>query len=424
MRIQRVQSYLMSYALPEPLTLKFFGGERTILKRDAMLIRVDLENGLTGWAPGPGSERAHHVIQNFVGPFLEGRMLADIDALRVQFFGTPAGAPEHRNPYCAVEVALYDVLGKAHGFAMSEILGGRVRDRIRLYSSAGMYQPPQSYADEAARFSELGFSAYKFRPALGPQGDLDTVERMRANVPNGFELMVDAHSWWRMGDRSYNRETIHRLARQFAESEIYWLEEPFPPDDHAAYQALRDLEYVPIATGEHEPDENGYLDLIRSRASDYIQMDVCCQGGFTMGRRIFSEIGRAGLKFAFHSWGTALEVLAAAHLGVCWPESVVEWLEYPIYTTSRVQSMYPFPLAAEILAEPLEIRQGELIVPSAPGLGIAINEKVIERYPWLPGPWSIFRLESPPETYAITSDHSVKWADGENSAGHAGNTNA
>ena len=89
---------------------------------------------------------------------------------------------------------------------------------------------------------------------------------------------------------------------------------------------------------------------------DYVQMDVCCQGGFAMARRLFGEIAHEGLKFAFHSWGTALEVLAAAHLGICWPEMVVEWLEYPCYSNEVRAGMYPFPLAEEIFKEPLEIR--------------------------------------------------------------------
>ena len=138
-------------------------------------------------------------------------------------------------------------------------------------------------------------------------------------------------------------------------------------------------------------------------------MDVCCQGGYAMARRLFSEIAHEGLKFAFHSWGTALEVLAAAHLGICWPEMVVEWLEYPCYSSELRQGMYPFPLAEEIFKEPLEIDHGDLIVPRKPGLGVEINESIIDRYPWIPGPWSYFRIDSPPETLAVTSDHSVKW---------------
>ena len=118
-----------------------------------------------------------------------------------------------------------------------------------------------------------------------------------------------------------------------------------------------------------------------------------------------------GVRFAFHSWGTDLEVLAAAHLGVCWDADVVEWLEYPCYSGDGRPGMYPFPLATEILSEPLPIEAGELVVPSGPGLGIDVDEGVIERYPYLPGPWSEFRIDSPPTVIAVTGDHSVKWVE-------------
>ena len=75
--------------------------------------------------------------------------------------------------------------------------------------------------------------------------------------------------------------------------------------------------------------------------------------------------------------------------------------------------MYPFPLAAEILTQPLEIHNGELVVPKTPGLGIEVDESVVERYPFIPGPWSFFRLDSPAETIAVTGDHSVKWVEGQ-----------
>jgi L-alanine-DL-glutamate epimerase-like enolase superfamily enzyme len=408
MKILRVQSFLMSCPLPEPLHLPFYGGERVILKRDAMLIRVDANNGLSGFAPGPGSERAQNAIRTVIRPFLEGRTLADTDALRVQFTDAMAhGDPAMVKIYCAVEIALFDLLGKAYGVPVSEIAGGRVRDRIRLYGSAGMYMRPEQYAEEADIVASLGFPAYKMRPGIGPEQDLKAVQLVREALGAGLGLMVDAHTWWRMGDRSYSHRQVHDLAQAMAKEEIVWLEEPLPPEDHDAYRRLREEEIVPIASGEHESEEKGFFDLILMNSVDYVQMDVVCQGGFTMARRIFGEIEREGLRFAFHSWGTLLEVAAAAQLGVCWPEHVVEWLEYPVYEKGV---LYPFPLAAEILKEPLPIeRGGELAVPREPGLGVEIDMTVVDRYPWIPGPWSTFRIDSPPQTLAVTSDHSEKW---------------
>jgi hypothetical protein len=75
--------------------------------------------------------------------------------------------------------------------------------------------------------------------------------------------------------------------------------------------------------------------------------------------------------------------------------------------------MYPFQVADDILTEPLEIENGELIVPKDPGLGVEVDESVIERYPYIPGPWSIFKIDSPPETLAVSGDHSVKWVEAE-----------
>ena len=409
MKIASVRSFLLSYPLPEPIRLPFWGGERTIVKRDAMFIRVETDDGLVGYAPGAGHERGQLEIEEVIGPFLTGRILADPDALRVQFLEAHPVEPELLKTYCSVEIALYDLAGKARGVPVSELLGGRVRDTIRLYGSAGMYMPPQAYAAEAAAVSELGFRAYKMRPGMGPEQDLEAVRLMRNAVGPDFDLMVDAHTWWRMGDRNYSVDTVEQLARSMAEYDIAWLEEPMPPDDHAAYLQLKEKDIVPLASGEHEPSEQSYFDLIVTQSVDYVQMDVCCQGGFAQGRRILAEISRQGLSFAFHSWGTALEVIAAAHLGICWPSLVAGWLEYPCYSASERAGMYPFPLAAEILREPLQLDHGDLVVPRTPGLGVTVDESVVERYPWIPGPWSYFRTDAPRETRAVTSDHSIKW---------------
>jgi L-alanine-DL-glutamate epimerase-like enolase superfamily enzyme len=408
MKISGVRAFLLSYPFPQPIRLPFWGGERTILKRDAMFIRVESDNGLVGYGPGLASEAVAGAIDETIAPFLQGKVLADPDALRVLFLEGPGQDAGLAKLYGAVEIALYDLVGKALGAPVSELIGGRVRDRIRLYGSAGMYMPAGAYAAEASAVEKLGFRAYKMRLGSGAEQDLEAVRQTRGAVGPDFELMVDAHTWWRMGDRSYSLESIESLARQMAAYDVAWLEEPLPPDDHAAYLAFREKEILPLASGEHEPSEASFLDLILSGAVDYVQMDVCCQGGYSLGRRLLAQVSNQNLRFAFHSWGTALEVVAAAHLGICWPETVVEWLEYPCYSSPGRAGMYPFPLAAEILSEPLQLDAGHLVVPRLAGLGVKVDESVVDRYPWIPGPWSHFRTDSPAETHGVSSDHSIR----------------
>ena len=148
------------------------------------------------------------------------------------------------------------------------------------------------------------------------------------------------------------RQVIRDLAGSFQKFRPYWLEEPFLPEDHLEYKKLKDEDIVPVATGEHEQEYEGFEDLASLNATDFLQMDVCCQGGFDMGLKVFDLAAASQMKFAFHSWGTTLEVLAAAQLGVCRDESVVEWLEYPCYSSPTRAGMYPFPLRTKYFKDP------------------------------------------------------------------------
>jgi L-alanine-DL-glutamate epimerase-like enolase superfamily enzyme len=269
----------------------------------------------------------------------------------------------------------------------------------------------------------LGFTAYKMRPALGPEADLETVRLIRDAVGPEMGLMVDAHTWWRMGDRSYTPDGIEQLAREMAGYGLTWLEEPFPPEDRAAYVRLRKASRVPIAAGEHETSLEGFLEILGQGAVDLAQADVTHHGGYTSVQQVIRACAETppdppltkggtrggGRPFAFHHWGTALEALASAHLGVCFPAEVCAWLEYPCYRHRGQPIMYPYPLADEILREPLQIENGDLLVLDRPGLGVEVDESVIARYPYLPGPWSVFRLTSPPGEWALSGDHAAVW---------------
>ncbi|HEU4423315.1 MAG TPA: mandelate racemase/muconate lactonizing enzyme family protein [Pilimelia sp.] len=401
MRITKVDAFLLSSPLPEPMRMTYHGGERTVIKRDALLVRATADNGLCGWAPGVADEATVRAIDDWVSPFLSGRDPRQLQGVALN--GTRVIA----NAYRAAEIAVLDLLGRYEGCPVTDLIGGRVRDTITLYASGGMYQPPDGYAEEAAGAEAMGFHAYKMRPGGGPDADVATVDAVRRATGADFELMIDAHTWWRMGDFDYDYDTVVALAKAFGPLRVTWLEEPLPPADHAAYRRLRADSPVPIATGEHEPDEIGLVTIASSGVTDYVQADLCSHGGFSLGPQVFGAVRDAGRKFAFHSWGTLLEVITAAQLGVCWPEDVVPWLEYPLHANAGRAGIYPFPLADDVLTEPLDVRDGVLHVPDAPGLGIEVDETVIERYPYLPGPWSTFRLRSPAHVFAVVGDHSI-----------------
>ena len=406
MKITNVEAILMSFPMPEIIDLPFYGGLRKILKRDAMVVKVTCDNELVGYAPGPAHQRARKEINGMIR-----ELILNKDPRHFRSFNLSLPL-ETMKTYFSVEIALMDLIGKYEGCPVSELLGGRCRSNIKLYGSAGMYMSPEGYAAEAAAIKEMGFPAYKMRPALGFDGDLKTVELMRKATGPDFGLMVDAHTWWRMGNRSFDPGLVSEIAHSMQDYDPVWLEEPLPPDDHEAYKALCDQGSVPIASGEHEQTLEGFMDLIDLRAVDYVQADVCCQCGFDVGATIFEHVQKAGLRFAFHCWGTTLEVLASAHLGVCWPEEVVEWLEYPCYSSEGRPGMYPFTLSDHLLKEPLHIRDGYLELDgSRTGLGVEVDESIFTEYPFVEGPWSFFHLEDPETTIAVTGDHSVKWVE-------------
>src|SRR5580765_3582296 len=140
MKITDVQAFLMSCPLPEPLRMRFWGGERKIVKRDAMLIRVKADNGLVGYAPGPAHERAAVEIREVIGPWLDGKDPRQWSRLGFQ------GGLEITKTYRAVEIALIDLAARFEGVASSELIGGRKRNQIKLYGSAGMYMSPARFA--------------------------------------------------------------------------------------------------------------------------------------------------------------------------------------------------------------------------------------------------------------------------------------
>ena len=374
-----------------------------------MVVRIETQDGAVGYAPGPASEDAVRKIEKEIAPHLLGQKLVDpshfVEDMLDKYGDTIWAAAG------AVEVALYDLWGKANQCSVTDFFGGRKQESVSCYGSAGMYQTAEKYAEEAAAVCELGFEAYKYRPALGPAEDLRTVELMREAVTSEVGLCLDAHAWWRMGDRSYSPAIVEFLAEAIAMHEITWLEEPLPVEDRDAYAKIKSLGYVDIAAGEHEKDFLGFRSLLGRDCVDIVQADVSHHGGFSGISKIIDLCERRFATFAFHNWGTALETVVDALIGSCFPRQTARWLEYPQYAHRDKRVMYPFPLSDELVPEAPVPVDGELPLPDGYGLGLEINEAVFSEYAYQKGPWSKFEIDSPKSTQYLSGDHAQTWAD-------------
>jgi L-alanine-DL-glutamate epimerase-like enolase superfamily enzyme len=146
---------------------------------------------------------------------------------------------------------------------------------------------------------------------------------------------------------------------------------------------------------------------------DFAQADVSHHGGFSGLSGILGICENSKVAFAFHNWGTALETVADALIGSCFARETAAWLEYPEYAHRDSRVMYPYALSDELVPDAPTPLNGELALPEGSGLGVTVDEGMLEKYPYQSGPWSIFELESPPSKLALSGDHALPWADEE-----------
>ena len=406
MRISDVSAHTLSSPIDPPQERHFLGGTRRLLKRDVVLVIVETADGAVGYAPAGASSSAMReyfddashsdfagLLEEEVAPHVLGEAIetaADLHALVEKadlpaFLESQAVAP--------LDVAFHDLLGKERGAPVYDLLadGGDVTTELPLYASAGMYMEPEGYAGQAKAIQDRGFRGYKYRPGLGIEEDLRTLQLIREAVGPEMDVMIDAHTWWKLREHSYSFEEVVDLVNRMAEYDPYWLEEPVEPADYDAYRRLADAVEVPLAGGESEETPDGLVALAETGAVSFLQGDVRHHRGFTgCWAAVQFCLGR-DVTFVPHQFGTNLGQVANAHLTAAAPES--ELLEYPVFGDDTA-GMYPFPLAEEILVEPLDIEDGTLTVPDGPGLGVEVNMDVLERYPHIEGPWTEFHYEA------------------------------
>jgi L-rhamnonate dehydratase len=264
-----------------------------------------------------------------------------------------------------IDMAIWDIMGKATGKPVHKLLGGSYKDKVRPYASALMPESIHEVQQMVEKYSSFGFTAIKF--GWGPLGydvrnDLRLIEAARKAAPDNMEIMIDIGKRYRLKQAMY-------VARALEQMNIYWLEEPLPAEDFEGYRRLTESTAMRIATGEEESGRLAFARLMRESHVDIIQPDMSRCGGLTEAKKIAAMAADNNTMLVPHAFKTGVLVAASIHMIAALPD--VPFLEFSV-TESAIRK--------ELLVEPFVQKDGFVKVPTAPGLGIELNPEVIKKY--------------------------------------------
>ena len=335
-----------------------------------LIVRVRTDEGLTGlgevsctprWS-GEDSSTARHVIQRYLTPRLAGRDPTDVIGLTDCMDGAIVG---HHFTKAAVEMALWDVVGKAHGVPLYRLLGGPARPGIRTKFSVAAAEPGVA-AGIAAWACEQGFTAMKVKVGTGLTADAARVSAVRASIGGDIRLGVDANGGW-------NRADAAAAVAPLAAEAVAFIEQPVAPHDLAGLADIRRRAACPVVADESVGTPADALDVVTAGAADVLSIYVGMAGGIAAAQRAAAIACAAGLGWTI---GSNLELgpaLAAhIHLAMATPGLADAIVPCDIIST--------FYYTDDILAEPLPIRAGWAEPPSRPGLGVELDEEKLEHY--------------------------------------------
>ncbi|MBZ9558620.1 MULTISPECIES: mandelate racemase/muconate lactonizing enzyme family protein [unclassified Modicisalibacter] len=374
---------IKTHVLAAPLDQPFAFSQGWAHRRTAMLVEIRTEDGLVGWGESINHglqppQVAQAVVEHALKPLLIGRSAFDREVLWETMYN-------HTRPYgqkgaalfgiAAVDIALWDLAGKALGQPIHRLLGGAYRQEIRPYAT-GFYRReggryPEELIDEALRHQANGYRAMKLKTGFGIESDIRDMRAVREAVGDDVMLMMDANC-------AYSVPAARRILMELEETRVHLFEEPLSPENRHGYRELKGLSRTYIAAGENEYSKIGFRDLISDGALDVVQPDLGAAGGITECCKISALAQAWHVPLIPHVWGTGIGLAAAVQFIASLPPQPLSltpdepMLEYD-------QSAHPFRQAL-IGGEFALNKRGCVAVPDSPGLGIEVDTEVIERY--------------------------------------------
>ena len=349
----------------------------TVLWDRWLLIRVYCEDGTVGIGEGGvhGWQRPTETMIKTCEPYLLGKDPSLIEH-HYQFL--------YRNSHfmgsvingalSAIDIALWDIKGNRLAVPIFELMGGKTREKVRCYMHVNG-DTPEALAAEAVNAVKAGFTAVRFS-AFGPEFWLhrsysewtdEAVRRvgtLREAVGSGIDICIEIH-------RQMNPAESIALGRRLEQFHPYFYEDPMLPDSPGVMGLIQEQCNLPIATGERFTSIFEYQQLLEHRACAYVRPDLCLCGGLTGCKKVASMAEAHHVKVIPHNPLSPVSTAACVQLDACIPNFALQ--EY----TGESESP-----KSELLVEPIKLKNGYLIVPEGPGLGIELNEEAIAKYPF------------------------------------------
>lgn len=333
------------------------------------LIRIRTVDGLEGIGEAYGLPEPRvtaTIVGQLLAPMLVGRDAGASEALWELMFQAQAGAGRTGGFYLeaisGVDLALWDLRGKAAGQPVHRLLGGPVRTAVPVYASPIPFLPSTAESvQRALSFVDDGFHAVKLKLGRGEATDLAHAAAVAAALDGRAALHVDLNC-------AYDVKTAIRLGHALEHLGVRWLEEPLATDDVAGLAEVRAAVRIPVVTGESEFIRYGYRDFLLARAADVVMPNLTRAGGITEARRIAALCSAFHVDVSPHGVGSAIGLAAALQFAAATPN-------VPIYEYNRL----PNPLRDDLAAAPALV-DGALVVPDEPGLGVTIDEDLVARY--------------------------------------------
>jgi D-galactarolactone cycloisomerase len=356
---------------------KAYGMSRGLnFRRSVSLIQVTTDEGVVGCGEAAGPALVTQEYFKLVRPAFIGRDIFAYELVATHVYNKlyHLGVQNQMTSSLgAINIALYDAIGRTLGVPVYNLLGGAHTDRIPAYASTGYLSkdPDNQLGDQLERIAGQGFPGVKIKIGVSPASDVERVRLTRKILGDDILVMVDVNG-------NYTRDIALESMRRLEPFGIHWMEEPLPLRDTEGFRLLRQQAPISIATGEAAYTVEDFRRVVDARGVDILQPALPTCGGFSQGRQIAALAAQNNLRVSPHVWGGAIGLAAALHFMAALPPTPhSDNIPYPpLLEYDRGDN----PLRDQLLTTPIVYDRGAVRVPEGPGLGVELDMAVVDRY--------------------------------------------